>query len=55
MREIDMSAASVTARLKLVSELRRLCLELATAKITPRKAHISETNQTRQNKTTKSK
>lgn len=28
MRQIDMSAKAVTARIKLVSELRRLCLEL---------------------------
>jgi len=36
MREIDMSAKAVTARLKLVSQLRRLCLLLGTAKIEPR-------------------
>ena len=36
MREIDMSAEAVTSRLKLVSELRRLCLKLGTAKIRPR-------------------
>jgi len=36
MREIDMSAEAVTARLKLVSQLRRLCLSLGTAKIDPR-------------------
>ena len=33
MREIDMSAEAVTARLKLVSQLRRFCLSLSTAKI----------------------
>ena len=33
MPQIDMSAEAVTARLKLVSELRRLCLSLGTAKI----------------------
>jgi hypothetical protein len=33
MRQIDMSAEAVTARLKLVSQLRRLCLSLGTAKI----------------------
>jgi predicted transcriptional regulator len=33
MREIDMSREAVTARLKLVSELRRLCLSLGAAKI----------------------
>lgn len=36
MRQIDMSAPAVTARLKLVSQLRRLCLSLGTAKIEPR-------------------
>lgn len=36
MRQIDMSARAVTARLKLASQLRRLCLSLGTAKITPR-------------------
>jgi hypothetical protein len=39
MRQIDMSAKAVTARLKLVSELRRLCLALRTAKIKPQKDH----------------
>jgi len=33
MRQIDMSAEAITARLKLVSQLRRLCLSLGTAKI----------------------
>jgi hypothetical protein len=33
MPQIDMSREAVTARLKLVSELRRLCLSLGTAKI----------------------
>jgi hypothetical protein len=33
MRQIDMSRQAVTARLKLVSQLRRLCLSLGTAKI----------------------
>jgi hypothetical protein len=35
MREIDMSRNAITARLKLVSQLRRLCLSLQTAKIKP--------------------
>ncbi len=35
MRQIDMSAEAVTARLKLASQLRRLCLSLGTAKIRP--------------------
>ena len=33
MRQVDMSREAVTARLRLVSELRRLCLSLGTAKI----------------------
>lgn len=33
MRQIDMSSKAVTARLQLVSQLRRLCLSLGTAKI----------------------
>jgi len=35
MPQIDMSAAAVTARLKLVSQLRRLCLSLGTATVDP--------------------
>jgi hypothetical protein len=35
MRQIDMSREAVTARLQLVSQLRRLCLALGTAKIRP--------------------
>jgi hypothetical protein len=42
MREIDMSAAAVTARLKLVSQLRRLCLSLRTAKIESKAAAAKE-------------
>ena len=38
MRKIDMSAEAVTARLKLVSQLRRLCLSLSTAKTEPKPA-----------------
>lgn len=38
MREIDMSPEAVTARLKLVSQLRRLCLSLQTARLKPRPA-----------------
>lgn len=34
-RQIDMSAEAITGRLKLVSQLHRLCLSLQTAKITP--------------------
>ena len=42
MRQIDMSAEAVTARLKLVSELRRLCLALGTAKIKPNNARTQD-------------
>jgi hypothetical protein len=35
MHEIDMSSEAITARLKLVSQLHRLCLSLKTAKIEP--------------------
>ena len=38
MEQVDMSAAAVTARLRLVSELTKLCLSLQTAKITQREA-----------------
>jgi hypothetical protein len=38
MPKVDMSAEAVTARLKLVSELRDLCLLLGTAKIEPKAA-----------------
>ena len=44
MRQVDMSADAVTSRLKLASELRRLCLKLATAKIRRRKPHITESS-----------
>ena len=37
MEQVDMSAAAVTARLRLVSELTKLCLSLKTAKIRQRK------------------
>ena len=42
MRQIDMSAEAITARLKLVSELRRLCLKLGTAKIESRDSRWEE-------------
>ena len=38
MPPVDMSAKAVTARLKLVSDLRELCLLLGTAKIEPKPA-----------------
>lgn len=44
MRQIDMSAEAVTSRLKLVSELRRLCLKLRNAKIRPREDRRTENN-----------
>jgi hypothetical protein len=52
MRKIDMSAEAVTNRLKLASELRRLCLKLGTAKIKPRDTSGSDTNKTKQPKRT---
>ena len=33
MEQIDMSAKAITARLRLISELRRLCLSLNKAKL----------------------
>ena len=36
MGKVDMSAEAVTARLKLVSELTKLCLSLKSARIKPR-------------------
>ena len=42
MPQIDMSAQAVTARLKLVSQLRRLCLSLGTAKVDPRPLETNE-------------
>lgn len=53
MRQIDMSAEAVTFRLKLASELRRLCLKLGTAKIGPRKTHTTQNNQQSECKTRK--
>jgi hypothetical protein len=35
MNKVDMSASAVTARLKRVSQLRRLCLSLKKAKLPP--------------------
>jgi len=50
MRRIDMSAEAVTSRLKLVSELRRLCLKLGTAKVRPREDRKSQNGQHPQDK-----
>jgi len=50
MAPIDMSAKAVTARLKLVSELRDLCLLLGTAKIeskTPAKRKVTKRQHSR--------
>ena len=38
MEQVDMSASAVTARLRLVSELTKLCLSLKTAKIRERES-----------------
>ncbi|CAN5667848.1 hypothetical protein BH18ACI4_BH18ACI4_02650 [soil metagenome] len=42
MLKVDMSAAAVTTRLKRVSQLRRLCLSLAAAKIVGEEARKTE-------------
>ena len=42
MRKVDMSSAAVTTRLKRVSQLRRLCLSLAAAKIAGEEARKIE-------------
>jgi hypothetical protein len=41
MHPVDMSAKAITARLKLVSELLRLCLSLGTAKVDSRREEVS--------------
>jgi len=49
MRQIDMSAQAVTARLKLVSELRRFCLLLGTSSVKPNlRTSDRETNDSQQ-------
>jgi len=53
MREIDMSRAAVTARLKLVSQLRKLCLSLQTARIKPKRAAKDQETQKVQQARTK--
>jgi hypothetical protein len=50
MRQIDMSAEAVTSRLKLVAELRRLCLKPGTAKIRPREDRRTQSVQQPQDK-----
>lgn len=42
MLKVDMSAAAVTTRLKRVSQLRRLCLSLAAAKIVVEEARKTD-------------
>jgi hypothetical protein len=42
MLKVDMSAAAVTTRLKRVSQLRRLCLSLGTAKIVGEESRKTE-------------
>ena len=46
MRSIDMSAAAVTARLRLVSELRRLCISLGGAKVKERPPALAQRGRT---------
>lgn len=50
MKQIDMSAAAVTSRLKLVSELRRFSLKLGNAKIRPREDRRVENDRDREDK-----
>ena len=45
MPKIDMSAAAITTRLKRVSQLRRLCLSLQTAKVNGRQERGTETSE----------
>ena len=40
--EVDMSADAVTARLKRVSQLRRLCVSLGKAKISPADSEVAD-------------
>src|ERR1044072_595015 len=44
MKQVDMSAKAVTARLRQVSQLRRLCLSLQKAKLRTTEGHTSKTN-----------
>ena len=57
MPKVDMSAEAVTARLKLVSELRDLCLLLGTAKLESnpeqKKDEITEPDRGKQKPTNK--
>jgi hypothetical protein len=44
MKQVDMSAKAVTARLKRVSQLRRLCLSLQKAKLPSAEGRTLKTN-----------
>jgi hypothetical protein len=46
MKRVDMSAKAVTARLKRVSQLRRLCLSLQKAKLPAEKSDAKTTERT---------
>jgi hypothetical protein len=46
MLKVDMSAAAVTTRLKRVSQLRKLCLSLASARVVQEEAKKGETKGT---------
>ncbi len=46
MRKVDMSYGAVTARLKRVSQLRRICLSLAAAKVDGEEARKPEVKNT---------
>ncbi|HEU4476936.1 MAG TPA: hypothetical protein VFR80_00375 [Pyrinomonadaceae bacterium] len=40
MKQVDMSATAVTARLQRIAQLRRLCLSLQKAKLPTREAQV---------------
>lgn len=46
MKQVDMSAKAVTARLKRVSQLRRLCLSLQKAKLPEEEREAKPTERT---------
>lgn len=47
MKQVDMSAKAVTARLKRVAQLRRLCLSLQKAKLPPEESNAKTREQQR--------
>lgn len=55
MKQVDMSAKAVTARLKRVSQLRRLCLSLQKAKLPAEKSEAKTTELTQSSQLDKRK